>query len=170
MKTIIRVLVLFTVVLFSSCSDEGDVNNNYDLLGTVFETTGSFSASNAYKLYFQFPNDVVVYDGDVVMVYILWGQTDTNEDIWRPLPQSVFLIDGSFQYNFDYTLNDVQIYLEANFDKGTLEPGDLENQTFRIAVIPAELYQNKSVDIQDFNSVMQISRLSGKSLQLKTLN
>lgn len=165
MKNFTRLLFLLPVFIFSACS-EGDDYYNYELLGTVFETTGSFSSSNDYTLNFTFPNDVTVYDGDVVMVYILWEIASDGSDVWRPLPQSVFLTDGSFQYNFDYTVNDVQIYLEANFDLSSLSSADLQNQTFRIAVIPAELYKNKSVDINNYNSVMSASKLSNSKLKL----
>ena len=170
MKAFTRMLLLMTVVLFSACNDEGDDYYSYDLLGTVFETTGTFSSSNDYTLYFEFPSSFEVYDGDVVMVYILWEQTSSGDDVWRPLPQSVFLTDGSFQYNFDYTLYDVQIYVEANFDRSELASADLQNQTFRIAVIPADLYKSGTVDIRDYNAVMKASRLSSDKLTLKTVS
>lgn len=169
MKTMTRFLMLLTVILFTSCTEEGD-EYNYDLLGTVFETTGSFNAGNNYTLYYEFPSNFSVYDGDVVMVYILWDQTDEELDVWRPLPQSIFLTDGSFQYNFDYTLYDVQIYVEANFDRSELASADLQNQTFRIAVIPAELAKNETIDLNNYQSVMQASKLSGIPVQLKSVN
>lgn len=164
-----RFLMLLTIILFTACTEEGD-EYNYDLLGTVFETTGSFTSANNYTLLYEFPQNFTVYDGDVVMVYILWDQTDANLDVWRPLPQSIFLTDGSFQYNFDYTLYDVQIYVEVNFDQGELTSGDLQNQIFRIAVIPGELAKSESVNINDFASVMKASKLSGIPVQVKSVN
>lgn len=74
MKTMARFLMLLTIVLFTSCTEEGDVYNT--ILGTVFETSGSFTEANKYSLYYEFPSNFVIYDTDVVMVYILWDQID----------------------------------------------------------------------------------------------
>ena len=81
----------------------------------MFEVTGTFNEANQYTLYYAFPNDFQVYNGDAVMVYILWDVVD-GLDVWRALPQTIFLESGAFQYNFDYTTGDVQIFIDGELD------------------------------------------------------
>jgi len=65
MKTISKLLLLIAVVIFASC--EGpmgpagyDGQDGYNILGTVFETTGTFSEANQYTLYYAFPNCIML--------------------------------------------------------------------------------------------------------------
>jgi hypothetical protein len=93
-----------------------------------------------------------------VLVYILWQQEETSGgliDIWRLLPQTVLLNDGVLQYNYDFTTGDVQIFLEGTTDFNNLLPAETDNQIFRIAVLPAILAKDKSIDVTDFDSVMK---------------
>lgn len=160
MKTINRILLILTIALFSACiGEEGPMGppgeDGVNILGSVYEIKGNFNSANEYSLYYKFPTNLV--DGDVVMVYVLWKQVSDNHggllDVWRPLPQTAILNEGIFQYNFDYTLGDVQIYLEG--DLNILSSADTENQIFRIAVIPADLVSSKSVDVNNLNAVMK---------------
>ena len=109
---------------------------------------GSTSApENEYLLDYTFPTTVEVLETDIVLVYILWDQTEDDNgvpvDIWRLLPQTRLLDQGILQYNFDHTFFDVNIFLEANFDLGTLAAGDTDNQIFRVAIIPADMGSGK---------------------------
>ena len=67
--------------------------------------------------------------------------------------------DGVLQYNFDYTVADVRFFLEGTTDFNNLLPGETDNQVFRIAVLPADFIAKKSVDINDFNSIMQLPEI-----------
>lgn len=179
MKTINRILLILTIALFSACiGEEGPMGppgeDGVNIVGSVYEIQGTFSQANDYSLYYEFPDNLV--EGDVVMVYILWKQESDNHggliDIWRPLPQTLLLNEGIFQYNFDYTIGDVKVYLEG--DLHILTSGDTNNQIFRIAVIPADLITNKSVNLNNLNSVMsaikvtpeKIKSISAKSPQM----
>jgi hypothetical protein len=103
----------------------------------------------------------------VVLVYILWEVANVNgkqTDVWRLLPQTVLLDDGILQYNFDYTVADVKIFLEGTTNFNNLLPAETNNQVFRIAVLPADFIAKKSVDINDFNS---LNTLPGLKLDIK---
>jgi len=175
MKTMTRILLFLSVTFMVSCQgDRGpigppgeDGQDGYNILGTVFEIQGTFNSSNDYLLYYEFPSSFTVYDGDVVMVYILWEQ-DNGLDVWRALPQTRFLNDGVLQYNFDYTLADVQIYIDGTIDPTLLTSADTDNQIFRIAVIPADLATNKLLDITDYDAVMKA--LNRTSDSVKTIH
>jgi hypothetical protein len=128
-------------------------------LGTIFEIQGDFTSENDFSLYFAFPESTVIYESDVVLVYILWEQTTIEGgevlDVWRLLPQTVFLDEGILQYNYDFTYADVLIFLEGTIDFNTLLPAEAEDQIFRIAVLPADYAESKSLDVSDYNSLMK---------------
>ena len=170
MKTITSLLLILGIILTTSC--EGPVgppgppgDDGLDAeIGTVFETNSiNFNSGNEYSYLFQFPNNFTVYDGDVVLVYILWDVID-GADVWRLLPQTVVIEgDGVVQYNFDYTLDDVQIFME--WTTSELLPAETDNQIFRIAVLPAAFMQDKSVDVTNFDSVMKSMNKTLKSIE-----
>jgi hypothetical protein len=171
MKTIKAILLLATVIILAACEGPQGVPGppgepGVNILGTVFEIEGDFTPDNDYLLYYEFRNDFQVYDSDVVLVYILWEMSN-GIDVWRLMPQTVVLKTISdqwsdtdvLQYNFDYTYNDVQIFLEGTMDFSTLLPGETDNQVFRIVVLPADFIANKSIDISDFNSLIESPQL-----------
>lgn len=162
MKTITFISLLITAIIFSSC--EGPMGppgmdglDGTSLMGTIFEIEGDFTSGNEYKLFYEFPNDFTVYDSDIVMVYLLWEQVEISgqtRDVWRALPQSIVLQEGILQYNFDYTVEDVQIFLDGDIDFNTLLPAEKDNQVFRIAVLPADFVDNKNIDLMNLEAVM----------------
>ena len=98
----------------------------------------------------------------MVLVYILWEVVNVNgknTDVWRLMPQTVILNDGILQYNFDYTVADVKIFLEGTTDFNKLLPAETDNQVFRIVVLPADFLSKKSGDIIDFNSLKSLPGL-----------
>ena len=139
--------------------DGKDGVDGVNILGSAFEIEGDFTATNEYLLYFQFPNTVEVYESDIVLVYILWetvtGSDNKPLDVWRLLPQTVILDEGILQYNYDYTREDVQVFLGGTIDFATLLPAEWENQVFRIVVMPADFAIDLSLDVTNYNMVMK---------------
>ena len=163
MKKFTLILFIAITAIFSSC--EGPMglpgNDGEDggiMLASIFEIQDNFTSSNDYKLYFEFPNDFEIYNTDIVLVYILWDNVN-GLDIWRLMPQTTVLHNGVIQYNFDYTVADVQVYLDFTIPENDLTPADTDNQVFRIAVVPADFTAKKSVDINDFNSILHAPEL-----------
>lgn len=165
MKKISSIILLFVTVFIISCEgpmgppgEDGDA-----LIGTIFEMEGDFKASNKYELFFDFPNNFEIYETDVVLVYILWDVVTVNgkkTDLWRLLPQTVVLDEGVLQYNFDYTVNDVRVFLEGTIPFSTLLPAETQDQVFRIAVLPADFIAGKkSTEISDLSILMNSSEL-----------
>jgi len=172
MKTLARIFLLFAAVILISCEGEPGPpgQDGLDgLIGSVFEVEGDFTPGNDYTLFYEFPNNFEIYDGDLVLVYILW-EVSNGTDVWRLLPQTVVLNDGILQYNFDYTLGDVQIFLEGTTDFGNLLPAETDDQVFRIAVLPAEFAKNKSIDVTDFNAVVKSMNVNLNSIQKTDLS
>jgi len=141
-----------------------------NILGSVIDIEGSFSFDNDYTIGYEFPNTVEVFETDVVLVYLLWGQTEDGNgdlvDIWRLMPQTRILDQGLLQYNYDHTFFDVAMFLEADFDLGALLPGDTDNQVFRIAILPADSISGKSsLDRSNITEVMNYLGISEKDVQ-----
>jgi len=160
MKKISSVILLFASVFILSC--EGPMGppgeDGTSLIGTIFEMEGDFKASNNYELFFDFPQNFEIYETDVVLVYILWEVATVNgknTDVWRLMPQTRFVDDGVIQYNFDYTVNDVRVFLETTFSYEDLLPAETQDQVFRIAVLPADFVASKkSAEISDLNIIL----------------
>ena len=153
--------------------DGFDGQDGINILGTVIDSEGDFVADD-YSIFYEFPQTVEVFESDVVLVYILWDQTEDGNgeavDIWRLLPQTLLLDQGILQYNYDFTFFDVNIFLEADFDKSTLLPADTDNQVFRIAVLPAEFAAGSKLDRSNVQAVMNTIGVTEKDVQKVKLN
>lgn len=134
-----------------------DGQDGVNILGQVYDIVGDFTPGNGYTLFSVFSEDapsVEVFETDVVLVYILWEQVDDPTgpiDVWRLLPQTRLLDQGILQYNYDHTFLDVSIFLEADFNLGSLQPGDTNNQVFRIAILPAD---GAGLDVSNMQEVL----------------
>lgn len=173
MKKISSIILLFASVFILSCEgpmgppgEDGDA-----LISTIFEMEGDFNASNNYELFFDFPQNFEIYNTDVVLVYILWDVVNVNgknTDVWRLMPQTIVLKDiypnytetDVLQYNFDYTVNDVRVFLETTMNYDDLLPAETQDQVFRIAVVPADfIATKKSSEISDLSILMNSPEL-----------
>ena len=163
MKTIKTILMVSILSLFTGCVLETnrpyDGENGDSLIGSVFEIKGDFKPSNDFSLLYTFPGSFKVFSSDIVLVYILWEQvTDKygkQQDVWRLLPQTIVLDEGLLQYNFDYTVRDVRIFLGGTIDLNTLLPAEALDQVFRIAVLPADFAMDNSLDLKNFGLVLK---------------
>lgn len=166
MKTITWMILLLAITLLPACKglDGKDGLDGDALLGSVFEIEGDFTSQNAWRLHFTFPNSIEVFESDVVLVYILWEQAN-NLDVWRLLPQTIVLSEGILQYNYDYTLVKVQIFLDGTLDLNTLLPAESQNQVFRIVVLPADFALNLSLDVSNYNLVLKSLGLDMKPVE-----
>lgn len=183
MKKITLVLGAFLTLFFMACEgppgppgfdgfdglDGLDGQDGVNILGKVVDIEGDFTLANDYAIFFEFPQTLEVFETDVVLVYILWGQTEDGNgdpvDIWRLMPQTRILDQGLLQYNYDHTFFDVNIFLEFDFDPGTLQSGDTDNQVFRIAVLPAEALSASKMDKSNLEGIMGMLNMDGKVIQ-----
>jgi len=181
MKKSILISVFSLAFLLGSCEgpagppgfdgfDGIDGLDGVNILGQVYDLTGNFSSANNYTLFSVFAQDapsVEVFETDIVLVYILWDQIDAAGgpiDVWRLLPQTRLLDQGILQYNYDFTFEDVSIFLESDFSLATLLPGDINNQTFRIAILPADGAGVGKVDLRDMQSVLDYLNVDGQTI------
>ncbi|MDN5213607.1 hypothetical protein QQ020_16160 [Fulvivirgaceae bacterium BMA12] len=113
-----------------------------------------------YSVLLPFPDDFTMLDSDVALVYALWD-TETVDgeelEIWRQLPQNIFTDDGLLQYNFDFTVSDVSVFLDAEFPLSTLGPNFTDDWVLRVVVIPAQFENNGrlATDYSDYRAVAE---------------
>ena len=167
MKNMLTLLVVVGIFSFQSCTvnDTTPIVDN-DTISTVFENSipYNFTVNNGYKINFRLP--YTIYTSDMILVYRLTGTVNGN-DLWEFLPETHYFPDGTrdFSYNFDFTSNDVQVYLEGN-NLGSLNSVYRLNQTFRFVVIPAELRY-----VVDFNNYLEVmNTLNLNESQVHTIN
>jgi len=124
------------------------------VIGQAFDEQIDFTSGNNYAELVPIPDRIEVYESDIVMVYLLWDDSN-GIDVWQPLPATVFFGDGQLQYAFDFTIENVQIFLDGYTDFTQLSPEFTQGQWFRIVVLPAAYVQNNNIDLQNMEAVMK---------------
>lgn len=169
--------VLIAFISLSSCEgpagppgfDGLDGQDGINILGAVYDIVGDFTPPD-YSLFTEFAVDVPgleVFETDVVLVYILWDQIDDPTgpiDVWRLLPQTLLVQQGILQYNYDFTFEDVSIFLETDFNEDLLGPGDTNNQVFRIAILPADGAGKRNLDTSNMQEVMEYLQVTESNI------
>lgn len=159
-KMATKIIALLGIAfMISSCEGPEGLPglDGVNVLGKTLEFQTTFSAANNYASLYTFPSDVLVYESDAVLVYLLeetLSGSDGNTDVWTPLPQSFFVNQGLLQYTFNHTYTDVNILLQANFNLNNLNSVFTQNQVFRVVVMPAEFAQDPATPVLNLNALM----------------
>ena len=179
-----KIFFLMTLVAFtfSSCSDEGPVGPQGPegppgeaIVGTVFDVETDFTAANDYSVTLEYADftDVEIFESDVVLVYLNVGTAGeaggSDVPVWRLLPQTYYVEGGTMQYNYDYTFFDVNLFLDGDVPLGDLDPAFLQDQIFRIAIIPADFAQTTGVNVSNYSEVMSTLKIQESEIPLMDL-
>lgn len=164
MKKIFLLLSIVGVFGLTSCESDDDLD--YDTYPEIFEVDNvNFIASGNFEAII--PLDPPIYSTDVVMVYRLSGVNNFGNDIWEPIPTTYNLNEGQLDYNFDFSQDDVVIYLDATFDPMLRQDFSL-NQVFRIVLVPGYVAEN--LNSNDYDAVMSaVKDANNGSVQIKTI-
>ncbi len=146
-----------------------EIGTTFDLVNTNFGSDNDFSVSLSFA-----DNDLKVLESDAVLIYIQWDNVTINGQnvaTWRLLPQTAILDKGLLIYNFDRTIYDFSIFLDANFDLNTLSNDYTKNNTFRVVILPSDFPARRAaVDYKDYDAVkkmLNIDESKIKKLQAK---
>ncbi|MFY7729971.1 MAG: hypothetical protein ACOVRN_10675 [Flavobacterium sp.] len=156
MKKILLLFASVGLLTLSSCTVEDNSNQpDNDTIAEVFAVTGvNFIPDSQGNTSITVPLNPAIYNSDMVLVYRNAGYNGANP-IWEPIPTSYNLAEGSLQYYFDFSINEVVIYLYTDFNP-SFRPDFTRNQTFRVVVVPGYLSNksSKALDTSDYNAVI----------------
>jgi hypothetical protein len=166
MKMILTLFAIVGLVAFSSCEGPEGPPGEPGPLAEVYEVSNvNFTAANDYNPII--PLNPAIYDSDMVVLYRLAG-VDNGQDVWKMTPELYYFANGTFNfgYNFNFTKNDVSIYLDGN-DLASVATTFRTNQIFRIVIIPG-YFSNKSAnkpDFSDYNAVIKRYNIDDSNLK-----
>ena len=161
-KFFFLVLISLLTVTAVSCTRTSDVvQPATDTYSKVYDFTGNMVKSTTdnsiYGFYRQLPTQLL--SSDVLLIYRQSGVSNGNP-IWRLLPTTDFISQGELNYRFDFTKTDFQIFADADFDlsvqSNSFNATYLNNQTFRVVLVPAEFGNKNSqaANYQNYNDVI----------------
>src|SRR3970282_2430884 len=153
MKKIITLLAVVGMLSLQSCTTTTDSNYvDNDTISEVFEVTTSFNSTNNYSKVVAL--NPPIYTSDVVLVYRLAGVYQ-GQDVWKLLPETHYFSDGTmdFGYDFDFTINDVNIFMVGNDLLSVTDQYRL-NQVLRIVIVPGSFAT--SINKNNYESVISV--------------
>ncbi|MEM0938772.1 MAG: collagen-like protein [Bacteroidota bacterium] len=129
----------------------------------VFEYEFDFTAPE-YSVLLELPGSFTMLDSDVMLIYLLWEVTSDEEEIWRTLPQTLYLPEGILAYNYDFTKFDASVFLEGTIIMDELGADFTDNWIARVVVVPGRFNGRASIDYSDYNQVKEYFDLSPSNL------
>ncbi|MGQ2983840.1 hypothetical protein [Flavobacterium sp.] len=160
MKKIFLLLSIVSTFALTSCNVDDDRPDN-DTISEMFHVDNvNFVASGQYRA--LVPLNPAIYSSDVILVYRWAGVNSLNHDIWEPVPNTYNLDEGKLSFFFDFSVDDVVLYLESEFDPMLRQDFSL-NQSFRIVIVPA--YDNSARMNMSYDSVVARYGLKEKDVK-----
>ena len=161
-----KILTLFAVavvglIVFSSCEGpEGPPGPpGYDGLASAFQVN-NVNLTRITNLKYEFSADFkpVLFNDETVLIYRKTAVTNSGAPVWQALPKTTNFDNGDFaDYFFDFSKEDFIITVIGSFNLAE-EPSLINNQTFRVVIIPSSLA--KTVNKNNYLEVMKAAKLS----------
>jgi hypothetical protein len=178
MKRIILLLAIIGIIILQSCTvNEGrngqdglNGQNGYSAESEVFEiknTNFSYSASNGYNIYRQLNPQIRA--ADVLLIYRLSGTINPTTPIWQQIPRTLYVPQGELDYDFDFSKQDFTIYAGGNYNLN-LTPNYIQNQTFRIVIVPGTFSGKSSENLKDLSYDEVIEKYNIDDSHVKVLD
>ena len=164
-------MAIFTFAAVSCVDRNNDVvvqdNDTYSVILDINNVNFAYNAQDGYNISRSFTKPLV--STDVVLIYRKTGSATDGSPVWQSIPRTLYLSEGKeLDYDFDFSKNDIMIYANGNYDVSTT-PTYLNNQTFRVVLVPASAGGKNSnvVDYSDYNSVIKYFNIDDS--KIKTL-
>lgn len=145
MKKLFPFLLLFiTSFILFNCKedDEVQVQVDYPAVYDLRNVNFSYNATDGWTYGQSFKNPLL--DQDYVVIFRQTG-TSGNAPVWQQIPRTLYLDQGELDYDFDFSKNDFMIYAGGTYDLSTT-PQYLNNQTFRVVLVPAVYGKNATLE------------------------
>lgn len=138
-----KIFLLFSAVgllSLTGCTNDDDNYGDGDTIAEVFEVSNVDFSTNDVVNSITIPLDPAIYSSDMVLVYRLSGITPSGKDIFELMPTTYHFDNGTanpdfLSYYFDFSVDDVVVYLESNFDLSGMSDYT-DNQVLRVMIIP----------------------------------
>ena len=166
-------IAITSIFIISSCTGEDGIDglDGVNIEASVFEVNNvNFISENGLSATKKIVVDsnVNILETDVPLVFVLDPEATADNgglEVWEPLPRIFFFEDGGqaqfrFNFIFDESTNifDLDITLESN-DFDALGSTFTDNQTFRIAIVPAFNVSNFSAQASSLLQTMDNSEI-----------
>ncbi|MFA9188048.1 hypothetical protein AAGV33_09615 [Flavobacterium sp. FBOR7N2.3] len=167
MKKIITLFAFVSFLAISGCSSSDDFDEDDDTYPYAFEITDNLGrvADNEYNIRstFRFEINENLRDDETVLIYRLVDLIDSNTPIWQLIPRTIYFSNGE-ELDYDYDFSKVDFVITARGTYNLLDtPGYINNQTFRIVLIPS--YLASSMDTSNYVEVMNTLKLSENKIK-----
>lgn len=174
MKRIIKTIaaLLFMTVVLISCGERGPVGPEGppgpagpEILPTSFEFNASLNPNNNFEFFSDIPEDIEVIDSDVVIAFVLEDYIEEDDlEVWRQLPITEFNSRGTVLFDFDFTLIDVRVFLDANYFLTTSD--SYQDVLIRAVHIPADFAAKANTNaLKDVQSPDELEKYLGVEIQ-----
>lgn len=169
MKNLVFFLSFVGILTFESCTfNEVDQSVDNDTVSQAFEIKNinfNYNSNDGFYIYntFQRSFGSNLFDDETILIYRLTDLINSNTPVWQIIPRTIYLSGGrEIDYDFDFSKQDFTILASGNFDL-ELTPEFLDNQTFRIVIVPSNLIF--SVDVTNYSEVMKSLNLKENKIQ-----
>ena len=155
MKRILLFLAVVGLTTLSSCDGDTGPQGPAGPESEVFELQNvnfQLNQNNEYTIFQQLTP--VILDSDNILIYRMAGTINAQTPIWQLIPRTLFLDEGELDYDFDFSRVDFTIYAGGTYNIATT-PQFIQNQTFRIVIVPGFFSKNSELDFNDYNSVIK---------------
>ena len=122
--------------------------------GYVFEFEQVNFTGPEFEVFLPFPDDFETLSSDVALVYMLWDVVvvdGVDTEVWRQIPQTILTNDGMLQYNFDFSMVDVRLFLDAEFDLNLLGAIDTDDWVVRVVIVPGDFWNSSRLNANEMN-------------------
>lgn len=141
----------------------------------VFEYENVDFTGPDYEVILPYYDNFEALNSDVALVYFLWDVVDVDgidTEVWRQIPQTILTDIGTIQYNFDFTVLDVRLFLDTTFDPAFLVPADTDDWVVRVVVVPGNFWSSSrlaagEIAYEDLQEMLDLQELPTPELKIK---
>ena len=164
MKRIFLLLAVIGITTLSSCDGDTGPQGPPGPESEVFELQNvnfQLNQNNEYTIFQQL--NPVIFDSDNILIYRMAGTINPQTPIWQLIPRTLFLDEGELDYDFDFSAVDFTIYAGGTYNLA-LTPQFIQNQTFRIVIIPGYFSKGTNIDYNDYDAVIKAFNINDSNV------